>query len=54
MQLTTGFSNPNDNVGGMGSYTGNTWDDPNYFVAAWMDNSNTEYLQDYVGGIRLK
>jgi hypothetical protein len=54
VQLTTGFSKPNDNVGGMGSYTGNTWDGSNFFVAAWMDNSNTEYLQDYVGGIRLK
>ena len=54
VQLTTGFSNPNNSVGGMGSYTGNTWDGPNYFVAAWMDNSNTEYMQDVVGGIRLK
>jgi hypothetical protein len=54
VQLTTGFSNPNNNIGGMGSYAGNTWDGPNYFVAAWMDNSNSEYFQDVVGGIRLK
>jgi hypothetical protein len=54
VQLTTGFSNPNDNIGGMGYYSGNTWDGPNYFAVAWMDNSNSEYLQDYVGGIRLK
>jgi len=55
VQLTTGFSDPNAMMGSsIGSYTGNTWDGPNYFLAAWMDNSNTEYLQDYVGGIRLK
>jgi len=55
VQLTTGFSNPNGMMGSsIGSYTGNTWDGPNYFLDAWMDNSNTEYLQDYVGGIRLK
>jgi hypothetical protein len=55
VQLTSGFSDPNAMMGSsIGDYTGNTWDGPNYFLAAWMDNSNTEYLQDYVGGIRLK
>jgi|SRR5580698_3639046 hypothetical protein len=50
-RLTSGFSNP---YHGMGSYTGNTWDGPNYFIAAWMDSSNGLDMQDYVGGIRLK
>jgi len=52
VQLTTAFSNPNDNNGSMGSYTGNTWAGPD-FIAAWMDDSNSQYLQDVVGGIRL-
>ena len=52
VQLTTQFSTPYE---GMGFYTGNTWDGPNYFVAAWMDDSKAfDYWQDYVGGIRLK
>jgi len=56
VQLTTAFSDPNKGTAneGIGDYTGNTWDDPNYFVAAWMDNSNSFYMEDYVGGIRLK
>jgi hypothetical protein len=58
VQLTTAFSNPNNNGyadnAWMGDYTGNTWDGPNYFVAAWMDSSNGVDMQDYVGGIRLK
>jgi hypothetical protein len=56
VQLTTAFSNPNKGTAnqGIGDYTGNTWDGPNYFVAAWMDNSNSFYMEDYVGGIRLK
>jgi hypothetical protein len=55
VQLTTGFSNPNNKTDyAIGSYTGNTWDGPNYFLAAWMDNSQTMYIQDVVGGIRLK
>jgi hypothetical protein len=58
VQLTTAFSNPNvngyeDNAW-MGNYTGNTWDGPNYFIAAWMDSSNGVDMQDVVGGIRLK
>jgi hypothetical protein len=54
-QLTTGFSNPTTGMGtSIGNYTGNTWDGPNYFVAAWMDNSQTTNMQDFVGGIRLK
>jgi hypothetical protein len=54
IQLTDAFSDPN--VGGFGnySYNGNTWDGPNYFVAAWMDQSNGINTQDFVGGIRLK
>jgi hypothetical protein len=58
VQLTTAFSNPN--VNGypfnewMGDYTGNTWDGPDYFVAAWMDSSNGIDMQEVVGGIRLK
>jgi hypothetical protein len=58
IQLTTKFSNPNNNgypnEGWMGDYTGNTWAGPNYFVAAWMDSSNGVNMQDVVGGIRLK
>jgi hypothetical protein len=38
----------------MGDYTGNTWDGPNYFIAAWMDSSNGIDMQDVVGGIRVK
>jgi hypothetical protein len=51
VQLTTAFSTP---ILGMGNYTGDTWDGPNYFVAGWMDNSNGSELHDEVGGIRLK
>lgn len=51
VQLTTAFS-PTDML--FGDYTGNTWDGPNYFLAAWMDNSNGVSQQDVVGGIRLK
>jgi hypothetical protein len=51
VRLTAGLSTP---VIGMGSYTGDTWDGPNYFVAAWMDNSNSVDMQQVVGGIRLK
>jgi hypothetical protein len=53
VQLTTAFSNPN-NGHVLGEYAGNTWDGPDYFVAAWMDTSNGVDSQDYVGGIRLK
>jgi len=58
VQLTTAFSNPNnngfiDNLW-MGDYTGNTWAGPNDFVAAWMDSSNGVNMQTMVGGIRLK
>jgi hypothetical protein len=56
VQLTTGFSSLNNQYDGsqIGSYTGDTWDGPNYFIAAWMDDSNGQYMEDYVGGIRLK
>ena len=59
VQLTTAFSNPDVNGYSendwMGNYTGNTWDGPNYFIAAWMDSSTNNYdMQDVVGGIRLK
>ena len=55
VQLTTAFSNPALNGQfEMGSFTGNTWDGPNYFIAAWMDTSNGVETQDVVGGIRLK
>ena len=57
VQLTTAFSNPNNNGYEqglwMGDYTGNTWDGPNYFIAAWMDSSNGVDMQAAVGGIRL-
>ncbi|MBZ5570437.1 MAG: hypothetical protein LAO09_00980 [Acidobacteriia bacterium] len=55
VQLTTAFSNPNNNgyPGWMGDYTGNTWVGSN-FVAAWMDSSNGVDMQVMVGGIRLK
>jgi hypothetical protein len=58
VQLTKKVSNPNNNGysdnAWMGDYTGNTWDGPNYFIAAWMDSSNGVDMQDVVGGIRLK
>jgi hypothetical protein len=56
MQLTTAFSNPDNNGydNFLGQYAGNTWDGPNYFIAAWMDTSNGISSQDYIGGIRLK
>jgi hypothetical protein len=55
VQLTSGFSDPNNNTEvTIGDYTGDTWNGPNYFLAAWMDNSQTTYMQDVVGGIRLK
>ena len=54
VQLTGGFSNPTTEGSTIGDYTGNTWDGPNYFLAAWMDNSNGSDLHDVVGGIRLK
>jgi hypothetical protein len=58
VQLTQNFSNPNNNGyannAWMGDYTGNTWDGPNYFIAAWMDSSNGVDMQDVVGGIRVK
>jgi Neuraminidase (sialidase) len=56
--LTKKFSNPNNNGSPgnrwMGDYSGNTWDGPNYFIAAWMDSSNGVDMQEEVGGIRLK
>ena len=59
VQLTTAFSNPDNSgyaqgVNFLGHYSGNTWDGPNYFIAAWMDTSDGISSQDYVGGIRLK
>lgn len=56
VQLTTAFSDPNRGTAdqGIGDYTGNTWDGPNYFVAAWLDNSQSVYDEDFVGGVRLK
>lgn len=54
MQLTTAFSNPNANgIIWMGDYTGNTWSGSSNFLAAWMDDSNSTYMQVMVGGIRL-
>ncbi len=55
--LSEGFSDPTrggEGNGWIGDYTGNTWAGPNYFVAAWMDNSQTPNMEDVVGGIRLK
>jgi hypothetical protein len=55
VKLTSAFSDPEGNARmGLGSYAGNTWDGPNYFVAAWMDTSYGDGSQDAVGGIRLK
>jgi hypothetical protein len=54
VQLTTAFSNPDNSGYFLGDYAGNTWDGPDYFVAAWMDTSDGISSQDYVGGIRLK
>jgi len=56
-QLTTAFSDPRVNGtqnNWMGDYTGNTWKSDNVFVAAWMDSSNGQDMQEEVGGIRLK
>lgn len=55
--LNEGYSDPTRGGEGddwIGYYTGNTWAGPNYFVAAWMDNSQTPNMEDVVGGIRLK
>jgi len=55
VELTSAFSDPEGNARmGLGSYAGNTWDGPNYFIAAWMDTSYGNGSQDAVGGIRLK
>lgn len=54
--LSEGFSDPTrggEGNGWIGDYTGNTWAGPNYFVAAWMDSSQTPNMEDVVGGIRL-
>jgi hypothetical protein len=53
-QLTTAFSNPNQNGGNnwMGDYIGNTWAGAD-FLAAWMDSSNGIDMQEVIGGIRL-
>jgi hypothetical protein len=56
-QLTTAFSNPNNNGYAnqewMGDYTGNTWAGSTFHVA-WMDTSNGIDTQDVVGGIRVR
>ena len=55
-QLTTAFSDPRVNGtenNWMGDYTGNTWVGQE-FIAAWMDSSNGTYMQEVVGGVRLK
>jgi hypothetical protein len=55
VRLIAGFSDPNNDAnGGLGGYCGNAWDGPDYFVAAWIDNSNGGNPHDVVGGIRLK
>jgi hypothetical protein len=54
VQLTNAFSNPNTDDGPFGQYDGAAWDGPNYFLSAWMDESNGVNTQDFVGGIRLK
>ena len=38
----------------MGDYTGNTWDTNNFFLVTWPDTRNQQFMQDYVGGFRLK
>jgi hypothetical protein len=55
-QLTTAFSDPEKGSGNdwMGDYTGNTWSGDSEFIAAWMDSSFSTYLQEAVGGVRLK
>ena len=54
IQLTSGFSNPTQGTfRTIGVYTGDTWDGSNYFLATWMDNSNSTAMEDYVGGVRL-
>jgi hypothetical protein len=55
--LSSGFTDPTHGGEGdlwIGDYTGNTWAGANDFVAAWMDNSQTTYIEDVVGGVRLK
>jgi hypothetical protein len=53
VQLTTAFSNPNNNGSGwMGDFSGNTWVGSS-FVAAWMDSSNGVDMQEVVGGVKL-
>ena len=55
-QLTQAFSDPEKGSGNnwMGDYTGNTWSGDDEFIAAWMDSSFSAYLQEAVGGVRLK
>jgi hypothetical protein len=38
----------------MGDYTGNAWDTNNFFLVTWPDTRNQQFMEDYVGGFRLK
>jgi Neuraminidase (sialidase) len=54
--LASNLSDPYlDGAGGiyMGDYVGATWSGSN-FVVTWPDTRNLEYMQDYVGGVRIK
>jgi len=55
--VTTFLSDPYlDGNGGtyMGDYTGNTWAGNNYFLVTWPDSRNLQFMQDYIGGFRIK
>ena len=55
--VTSYLSDPYlDGNGGtyMGDYTGNAWDTNEYFLVTWPDTRNQQFMEDYVGGFRLK
>jgi hypothetical protein len=55
--VTSSLSDPYlDGNGGtyMGDYTGNAWDTNNFFLVTWPDTRNQQFMEDYVGGFRLK
>ena len=38
----------------MGDYTGNAWNTNEYFLVTWPDTRNQQFMEDYIGGFRLK
>ena len=55
--VTSVLSDPYlDGNGGtyMGDYTGNAWDGNNFFLVTWPDSRNLQFMEDYIGGFRIK